>query len=52
MNGHPLSRCAAFPLKGDDALCCGAALAGRPTDCAMTVLCGAGDAHILEYWHE
>jgi hypothetical protein len=57
MNDHPLSRCAASPLKGGGALCwgnprCGAALAGRPADCAVPVLCAVGDGHILEHWHE
>lgn len=52
MNGYPLSRCAASPWKGDGALCCGAALAGRPAVCAAPVVRVAGNAHALEHCHE
>lgn len=52
MNGYPLSRCAASPWMGDGALCCGAALAGRPAVCAAPVVRVAGNAHALEHCHE
>ncbi len=52
MNEHPLSRCAASPLKGGDALCCGAALAGHPFYSAASVLSAVGDAYVLESWDE
>ncbi len=49
MNGYPC-RCAASPWKGDGALCCGAALAGRPAVCAAPVVRVAG--YPLEHCHE
>ena len=52
MNGHPLSRCAASPLKGDGALCCGAALAGRPADCGAPTGCAADRLGTLELHDE
>ena len=44
MKHYPLSRCAASPWKGDDALCCGAALAEHPSDHAAPVASAAWNA--------
>ena len=48
MTAYPLSRCAASPCEGDDALCCGAALAGRPADALAPVPCAVAGITLLE----